>query len=282
MNSRARGFTLIELLVVISVIALLIALLLPALGAARASARASQCVSNLRQQVIALLAYASENNNYMMPFQGDPAVEGEGGVYWFVKLNRMGYTSTMAQSAQSVFVCPEGVMQRISDPWDPNPPVSSQTDPRGAMYYQGQDSYWCNYAATATWQSYSAGTWWWDSSVRYQQAFPMQYLTTWPDAPLFRVDQAYKPSQSILTWDGMYAFILGAANGTNTWSRINLRHQSGLAANFSFIDGHATSVAKEKVPPPGSSTWGPDVVLNRFNLWGFRVLARRMNPAYDP
>ncbi|MEM1211624.1 MAG: prepilin-type N-terminal cleavage/methylation domain-containing protein [Planctomycetota bacterium] len=55
---QPRAFTLIELLVVISIIALLIAILLPALGSARDAARQTSCLSNARQNGIALLMYA--------------------------------------------------------------------------------------------------------------------------------------------------------------------------------------------------------------------------------
>ncbi|MEO0587039.1 MAG: prepilin-type N-terminal cleavage/methylation domain-containing protein [Planctomycetota bacterium] len=62
-----RAFTLIELLVVISIIALLIAILLPALTAARDTARQIVCASNLRQQYIAVAAYAQDFEDWMPP-----------------------------------------------------------------------------------------------------------------------------------------------------------------------------------------------------------------------
>ncbi len=69
-KQQTGAFTLIELLVVISIIALLIALLLPALSRARMSARNVQCLSNQRQQMLAVAAYAHDNQDHLPFVQG--------------------------------------------------------------------------------------------------------------------------------------------------------------------------------------------------------------------
>jgi prepilin-type N-terminal cleavage/methylation domain-containing protein/prepilin-type processing-associated H-X9-DG protein len=60
------AFTLIELLVVIAIIAILAALLLPALSAAKQKAKAIQCVSNMKQIMIATKLYLDENSGVFM------------------------------------------------------------------------------------------------------------------------------------------------------------------------------------------------------------------------
>jgi len=94
-NLRSRnqqGFTLIELLVVIAIIAILAAMLLPTLSKAKDSGRRSVCMSNLKQNGLATLMYASDNNGWA-PYAG---------VTWAESLYVNGYMP----GSRDVFVCP--------------------------------------------------------------------------------------------------------------------------------------------------------------------------------
>ncbi|MCC7407037.1 MAG: prepilin-type N-terminal cleavage/methylation domain-containing protein [Phycisphaeraceae bacterium] len=76
-NAR-RGFTLIELLVVISIIALLIGILLPSLGQAKMAAQKAKCQANARGLAVALISYASANQNIGTPDERMPAYKSPG------------------------------------------------------------------------------------------------------------------------------------------------------------------------------------------------------------
>ena len=57
-----KGFTLIELLVVVAIIALLVSILMPALGQAKFQAKRVFCLNNIKQQHLAQMIYATDND----------------------------------------------------------------------------------------------------------------------------------------------------------------------------------------------------------------------------
>jgi prepilin-type N-terminal cleavage/methylation domain-containing protein/prepilin-type processing-associated H-X9-DG protein len=61
---KRRGFTLIELLVVIAIIAILAAILFPVFARARAKARQNNCLSNVKQIMLAVLMYVQDYDEF--------------------------------------------------------------------------------------------------------------------------------------------------------------------------------------------------------------------------
>ncbi len=110
-----RGFTLVELLVVIGIIALLISILLPALTKARRQANTIACALNLRQILMAMQIYVSQNNGYI------PGGPNTTGAFLFIPTPNDGYPTFGGDvdGPYSETNCPE-----ISQDWDWQAPLA--------------------------------------------------------------------------------------------------------------------------------------------------------------
>ena len=88
---RRSCFTLIELIVVIATIALLMAILIPALQSSRQQARAVLCGSNIKQLLLGLAVYETENQTLPYGFDDTSMNPPPDGYTGFIQYDRQGW-----------------------------------------------------------------------------------------------------------------------------------------------------------------------------------------------
>ncbi len=84
-RNRSDAFTLIELLVLIAIIAILAAILFPVFAQARAKARQTANISNLKQIGLAVLQYAQDYDECVVPYRVAIGGSPINNRYWFGK-----------------------------------------------------------------------------------------------------------------------------------------------------------------------------------------------------
>ncbi len=109
MKLTKNAFTLIELLVVIAIIALLMGILLPALQRVRDQVKRIVCSNQVRQQSVALLMYAQQNEGKM------PLVTFGGG-QWLWDLSYFATDAIINNGGeQKIFHCPSNLVDTNVD-----------------------------------------------------------------------------------------------------------------------------------------------------------------------
>ncbi|MGL4514793.1 MAG: DUF1559 domain-containing protein [Lacipirellulaceae bacterium] len=135
------GFTLVELLVVIAIIGILVALLLPAVQSAREAARRTQCVSNMKQLMLACLNYESAQKTLPPCGLLDPVIKTTAGVTYEVVDQRRG-----KQHSWIVVILPYLEETAVADSIDLEAPaIAQQGEPQStalqSLLCPSDDSY---------------------------------------------------------------------------------------------------------------------------------------------
>ncbi len=248
MPARNRqGFTLIELLVVISIIALLISVLLPALGAARASARQIQCGSNVRQIILAHVAYTVDDNGELVPkTSGPPSRYGFND--WSGILAELGYVGSL-----DVYTCPEDDIQRSTvTPFDEFTPrsygVNDMRFNEGSLRTDGYRFPWPEYTNLNTPHP--------DDFVARIEDIPVHVFVIGENYGYPGI-QADPTNRAYVTVPEMESLFFTAAN----------LHQ-GQGGNYGFSDGHVEFLGFDVVDAFQADTFYGDNINDRWKWLG--------------
>jgi len=280
-NAERRGFTLIELLVVIAIIAILAAILFPVFAQAREKARAISCLSNIKQQGLAVLMYSQDYDELfplttLYDFSGTsetsqwiprvaPYIKNTD-IFWCPSDSAGSYPRYGGWSGPAVSYAANSLMGGAHLPdntsvgifgvgnqvvW-PNPPNTWMNNSTGisqaSVTYPASTIAICEHMTIDVQQSGSAFSWLGANTIWYWPGTDM----LWDCTPLGG-DCYYNDGSSIPDGDIPQNPYPNGPNGS-----VSSRHTG--RSNFLFADGHAKAMIPSTTNPSG---WNQP----QNNLW---------------
>jgi prepilin-type N-terminal cleavage/methylation domain-containing protein/prepilin-type processing-associated H-X9-DG protein len=235
------AFTLIELLVVIAIIAILASMLLPALQQARQRGQNIKCLNNHVQIGKGFLTYSDNYNGYFIPYRIlEPG--NTSSTYWFSHTQLLSYLGGKSGSYVNL-----GGWCRYKD-------GTTETD-RFACPSRNADSYLTGLLSSGSKRVYAYGL-----GINLNVApnvhkgeAPLKYTRVLKPSRLSHLSELPFASDGG-NGNGMYttkiennSLRIACPHNTNISAEMVLQYGPG-SANVLFVDGHAASVDRNRIP----------------------------------
>ena len=235
-KNTERAFTLVELLIVIVIIAILAGLLFPAITAAVENAQSLECRNNLKGLSAAVLKYAAENNNVIVP-----AYDEEAELRWANILVMRGYvkaTNLVAKpnedplEKRSILLCPSTLS--VENTTATVPPVSPFADEAQGWFELGNDTH--KVACSYYWNGCT------DKTLTYWRQFPSLLIPkdeTNKRQFLHYLTEIRQRTSFVMAMDGVFTDAQLPANRGRFAARHRGKYGKRSRTNIVFYDGHA-------------------------------------------
>ena len=229
---KKHEFTLIELLIVIAIIAILAAMLLPALKQAQEKAKSSLCISNHRQNAIAMLMYTNDHNQRFVPWQINFNGSFTHGYNWAWIMYNLHYLP-----ASKTLLCPSAKHEFLNG-YNPTNATDLASD-RGP-WALGYIDYGYSRGFIGGTEGYADGR---------SNATHISGTAKDPSNKLMMLDVT-RTGNAGLTWWLWYG------GATLLWGNIKPVHGGNKGAcNVVWLDGHVSTVDKVRSKFIGNNAW---------------------------
>ncbi len=249
-HGHRQGFTLIELLVVIAIISVLAAILFPAFASAREKARQIACLSNEKQMGLAVMQYAQDNDEAIVPYAMEDGLHDDDSNtapkrVWSGLLqpyisngqNNSTVSNVTNSSASGIFQCPSFNYAKLSQAAD-GADCDGNGQPGSGQFGQVSFSF-ADYGISIPWGANNGSV----NPAPYNnfagsgrdplsQASPQPYINQ-------TLAAIHRPAETAFIGDGWTGYAQGSTQYQIVFGCESSHMHQDMGSNFVFLDGHA-------------------------------------------